>query len=407
MNARFGRWLFKNLLILRGESSYARIRLIRSALLIAIVMIPLVLALIFMDGMMRGITDKYIMLQDGHIQLYHREPLVDDPEMFKEMDARIISGDYVVAGHGIIYSRDATAEIRIKGVDQSYFNESRMAQLTFTDPPFQNRQGNLASVMVGSAVAERLGVEVSDRVAFMIVPDSTSMVVRPVLATISSIYSSGYHELDASLVFMDRGSALRYFPKQKNAYTEILVAPSAADYLHEIHQSIETYADYDENYATWDEFNGTVYQNFITSRQVILLVFLMILVVAGVYVASIAQELVQDSQQSIALYKTLGARNGQVRWAYFASVMVVTAIGMSIGVAGGLLIGTQLGFVLDLLGKSGIAGLQYYLLDFPVIISWDDILFISFAMFLISSVTVFLTLRRIRRISPLEMLQQD
>lgn len=407
MNARFGRWLFKNLLILRGESSYARIRLIRSALLIAIVMIPLVLALIFMDGMMQGITDKYIMLQDGHIQLYHREPLVDDPEMFKEMDARIISGDYVVSGYGIIYSRDATAEIRIKGVENSYFNKSRSAQLTFSDPPFENRQGTLASVVLGAAVAERLGVEVSDRVAFMIVPDSTSMVVRPVLATISSIYSSGYHELDSSLVFMDQDSALRYFPKEKNAYTEILVVPSAADHLPEVEQSIDTYTDYDGKYATWDEFNGTVYQNFITSRQVILLVFLMILVVAGVYVASIAQELVQDSQQSIALYKTLGARNGQVRWAYFASVMVVTAIGMSIGVAGGLLIGTQLGVVLDWLGKSGIAGLQYYLLDFPVVISWDDILFISFAMFLISSVTVFLTLRRIRRISPLEMLQQD
>lgn len=407
MKASFSRWLVKNLLLLRGEAGYARIRLIRSALLIAIVMIPLVLALIFMDGMMRGITDKYILLQDGHMQIYHSEVFLDDPQDFRKIDQRIISGDYVVSGYGIIYSRDATAEVKIKGVDSSYFNDSRSAQLSFSDDPFTDSTGNLASVIIGEAIADRLGVQVSDRVAFMVVPDSASMVVRPVLAIVSSIYTSGYHELDTSLIFMNRNSALRYFPKEENSYTEILVNSAASDFLADIHTMIEDHFKSDDEYATWDQFNGTVYQNFITSRQVILMVFIMILLVAGVYVASIAQELVQDSIQAIALYKILGARNPQLRWAYFFSVMTVTAVGMFVGVSGGLLIGSQLGVVLDLLGSSGIAGLQYYLLDFPVVISWADILFICLTMFCISSITVFLSLRRIRKISPLELLQQD
>ena len=407
MRIGFGGWLSKNLLFLKSESSYARIRLIRSAVLIALVMIPLVLALIFMDGMMRGITDKYILLQDGHMQLYVREPLFEDAASFSTIDSRIISGDYVVSGYGIIYSRDATAEVRIKGIDASYFNSQRLHQLTFSDEPFSEQQGNLAMVVLGEATAERLGVTVGDRVAFMVVPDSSSMVVRPVLATVSSIYSSGYHELDSSLIFMNLSSALRYFPKEKNSYTEILVSSEASDFLDTIYNEIDQHFDDNISYATWDTFNGTVYQNFITSRQVILLVFIMILFVAGVYVASIAQELIQDSMQSIALYKTLGAQNRPITWAYFTAVMVVTIFGMILGVAIGLLIGSQLGLLLDWLGSAHIAGLQYYLLDFPIIISWSDILFICFTMLFISSVTVFLSLRRIRRISPLELLQQD
>lgn len=407
MKARFSGWLLKNLLSMGKDSTYARIRLIRSALLIAIVMIPLVLALIFMDGMMKGITEKYILLQDGHMQIYHRDVLFTNPSAFQQIDQRIISGDYVVSGYGIIYSRDATAEVRIKGVDPSYFNDKRNSQLTFESDPFPQEQGSIASVILGAAIADSLGVGVGDRVAFMVVPDSSSMVVRPVLATVSSIYTSGYHELDSSLVFMNRVSALRYFPKEKNSYTEILVDVSASDFLGDIHSKIDEHFNTNDTFATWDEFNATVYQNFITSRQVILLVFIMILLVAGVYVASIAQELVQDSAQAIALYKVLGAGNPQLRWAYFLTVMTVTAVGMVMGVSGGLVVGSQLGFILDWLGRSGIDGLQYYLLDFPVVISWSDIVFICLTMFCISSTTVFLSLRRIRKISPLELLQQD
>ncbi len=44
-------------------------RLTSCMILIALVMAPLVCALIFSDSMMEGITSKYIYLSDGHIQL--------------------------------------------------------------------------------------------------------------------------------------------------------------------------------------------------------------------------------------------------------------------------------------------------------------------------------------------------
>ncbi|MEA5032352.1 MAG: FtsX-like permease family protein [Sphaerochaeta sp.] len=406
MNMRFGMWLSGHLLVPRGESKYARLRLVRSAALIAIVMIPLVLALIFMDGMMNGITDKYILLQDGHIQLQVADQLFDSQFAASSIDPRIASADYVVSGYGIVYSRDTTSEVRIKGVDLSYFNDQRMSQLEFSGDPLK-KEGSLAAVMLSTTIAQKLGVEVGQRVAFMVVPDSSSSVVRPVLANVTALYESGYHELDSSLLFMNRDDALRYFPKDRNAYTELLVFRDHVDDLGDVVASLESTLDKNFPYATWDEFNGTVYQNFITSRQVILLVFVMILLVAGVYVSSIAQEMIQDSMQSIALFKTLGATNSNLSWAYFCSVMVVTSIGMVAGVALGLLIGSQIGVLLHWLGNSGLAGLQYYLLDFQIVISWRDILAISLAMLLISSVTVRLSLGRIRKISPLEMLQQD
>jgi lipoprotein-releasing system permease protein len=406
MISSFGAFLVTTLVSLRKSHAYARARLIRSAILVALVMIPLILALIFMDGMMRGITDKYITLQDGHVQLYAREVLHDNPEDFSQYDNRIIRGDFVVSGYGIIYSRDTTAEVRIKGVDPSYFSDVRTAQMSLTGNPVEKAE-RLVAITLSEALAKQLGVSIGDRVACMVVPDSSTSVVRPILAQVTSLYQSGYHELDTSLVFMNRSDALRFFPQEKNGYTELLVDPTAVDDLTEIIEEIQENQEKRIPYATWDSFNTTVYTNFITSRQVILLVFMMILLVAGVYVASIAQELVQDSMQAIALYKTLGARNRTLYWAFFITVMAVTLSGMIGGTTLGVLLALRLGTLLQWLSNTGLAGLQYYLLDFPVVVSVPDILLICTAMLIISSVTVHLSLRRIRKISPLQLLQQD
>lgn len=402
MNGRFTFWLARHLMSM-GGSRYARMRLLRSMLLIAIVMVPLILALIFMDGMMQGITEKYITLQDGHLQIHHADELPAD--LFAS-DGRILSADHVAAGYGIIYSRDATAEVRIKGVDDSYFNEQRTAQMAIEGAPLV-KEGTIAIVMLSKTTARALGVSVGQRVAFMVVPDSSVAAVRPVLAQVVALYESGYHELDSSLVFMNREDALRFFPKEQHAYTEILVKRSAMQELASIASDINRKALASLPYATWDEFNSTVYQNFITSRQVILLVFMMILLVAGVYVSSIAQELVQDSMQSIALLKTLGARFTMILGSYYVTVMSVTAMGMALGVGAALAIGKRLGPFLRWLGRRGFSALEYYLLDFPVIISWVDIGKICLAMLILSSLTVQFSLRRIKRISPLELLQQD
>lgn len=402
----FSRWLFRHLITWGRYSQYARLRLVRFALLIALVMIPLILSVICMDGMMEGITNKYIMLQDGHLQLHWPEPISDDPSFLQQVDDRIESADYVVVGHGILYSRTTTSEVRIKGVDPSYFNEKRRSQFTFSGDIFA-KQGNLASVMLSRSTAQKLGVEVGDRVALMVVPDTAVAVVRPALATVSAVYSSGYHALDSTLLFMAREDALRLFPAKKNARTELLVKSEASDYLEEIELALEHYSGQQYQYATWDQFNQTVYQNFITSRQVIFFIFLLIMIVAGVYIASIAQEMVQDSTQSIALFKTIGATTRQLGVSYYCTVTLVTLIGLVVGIGVGIAIGSVLDDVLSLLGRSGIAALQYYLLDFPFVVSWTDIGGIFIAMLAIAGLAVWISLRRIAKISPLELLQQD
>lgn len=384
----FTNLLFKNLFKVR---TYNQKRLLRGALLIAVIMIPLNVALLFTDGMISSITQKYITLSDGHIQIYDKEFILDD--------SSIISGDYVVTGGAIIYSKEATKEVKIKGVDTSYFNKERIKEIKINGPTVE-KSTNLPSIMISSELSKELGVELDDRVAFMLLPDPSEKRVRPLLAQISSIYSSGYSELDSRLIFMNISDGEKLFTK--SGYWELLVDGD----LNKALINLEKINDKVLQYSTWDQFNISVYQNFITSRQVIFLILVLILLVAAVYIASIAQQMVQDSLKEIAILKMVGSTNKELFSFYFGSTMLTVGLGTVVGSLVGILIGLNMGPVLTYLSSKEIPFLNYYLLEFDLKVNWGDLIKIVVTMGLIATTTLYLSLQGIKKISPLHLLQQ-
>lgn len=384
----FTNLLFKNLFKVR---TYNQKRLLRGALLIAVVMIPLNVALLFTDGMISSITQKYIKLSDGHIQVYEKELTLDDKA--------IISGDYVVTGGAIIYSKEATKEVKIKGVDPLYFNKERIKEIKITGPTVE-KTSNLPSIMISSELAKELGVAIDDRVAFMLLPDPNEKRVRPLLAQISSIYSSGYSELDSRLIFMNLSDGQKLFTS--SGYWELLVDGN----LNNVLLNLEKTNDKTLRYSTWDQFNVSVYQNFITSRQVIFLILVLILLVAAVYIASIAQQMVQDSLKEIAILKMVGSTNKELFGFYFGSTMLTVALGTIVGSLIGILIGLKLGPLLSYLSSKEISFLNYYLLEFDLKVNWGDLIKIVVAMGTIATTTLYLSLQGIKKVSPLHLLQQ-
>lgn len=385
---------------------YEVLRLLRFSLLIIMLMIPLILSLIFADGMIDGITLKYILLQDGHIQLFHHEPLEENILQESDLNDSILSVDYVKGGNGVVYFEKNNREVFFKGVDDSYFNELRKQEFTLTaTEPLNDTSSRFARLYISHELATSLGVGVGDKVAIITLPSSQKMKVRPSLATVVGLFSSGYQKIDASLIFIDMDRATDLFID--SGKSEIIVANNYKEDVDAIaHELIDLY-NIDATYATYNDFNQAVYQNFITSRQVILFVFFVILLISSLYIASIAHEIVEDSKQSIAMLKVLGATNGQLILSYFLSMILLTTISIIIGVALGILLSSNVTYLLSLLQKSSLVGLQFYLLDFDITIPYLDILIISLTFITIATLFVLFTLRQIVKISVVEVLQQD
>ncbi len=369
-------------------------RLVGCLILVALVMAPLVCALIFSESMIEGITNKYIYLSDGHIQVSNT---TFDTENISSNEM-ILSADQVITGYGLMYSATGTSSVTIKGVASSYFNEDRLAQVTFETTELE--KSNLKGIAISRYTANKLKVEIGDRVALMIVPDTANAVPRPILVRIEAIFHSGYDQLDQILAFVDVAYAKTLFTAANASSFEILVQPEYMERLNEVVSSLEVPIHY---ISTWDQHNLSVYTNFITSKQMILIILLLVVVVAAFYTSSVAHQMIQDDIKPISIAKLIGMSDSMVRKSVFLSVCLVTFVGMVLGIILGISIGYLLGPVLSKLSNIGLESLSFYLLDFDVHIPWASVLLISACLLLLSNVAVWLTLRKTRQITPIQL----
>ena len=392
MNSFVLRWSAKRI--------FKRGRLTSCLILIALVMAPLVCALIFSDSMMQGITSKYIYLSDGHLQLNYngRAELEDfDASQYPEM---LYSADEVVTGYALMYSATGTSNVMIKGTAEDYLNEKRMDQITLNVAQVSdNASSNLRGIVISRATARKLQVDIGDRVALMIVPDNPDMVLRPILCRIDGVFYTGYDQLDSLLCFMDIDDARELYSENSSCSIELLVKGPYMEKLDEVSSAIGN----DYIVSQWNEHNISVYENFVTSRQMIFIILLLVVVVAAFYTASVAQQMVQDDITDIAISKLIGCSDAHVKKSAFLSVYAVTVIGMILGIILGLLIGCNLGPILTALSRMGLQSLSFYLLDFDITVPWLSILLISACLLVISYIAIRLSLARTRRISPIQL----
>lgn len=395
-------WMTRRLGLDKG--SRYRKRILNKSILLILVMLLLVLAQLFVSSMVKGIIDKYALLSNGHLQLFTAgEPEATMLERLEDENA-ISDVQVVIQGSALAYSNTETQMIRIKGVASDYFTPARLAQLHIrylADEESVNRHG----MMISSSMAKVLGVGLGDSLALMVVPDTSTTVVRPTLVMVEGIFDSGYKELDQQLCFISQSFAESLFPNPSSKYVELLVADRNADELLAVEQKIDPFIKQPHVLRTWSEAQPTLYANLMVSQQMILGVFIVVALLAGFFVMSIAQEFIQDDKHTIATMKLLGATYGAIRKIYFSIVFCMTCIALLVGLFLGVLIGMNMGPLLSLLAKQELPVLSWYLLDFTVIIPWRELAILVCVLLIVSVASVLLSLRRIQKITPMELLR--
>lgn len=361
-------------------------RLTGCMVLIALVMAPVVAALIFSQSMVDSMIEKFVRISDGHIQIsgssYENIP-----------DEYVLSIKKTVKGYALMYSATETASLQLKGVSE--INSDYLKLESIKD----NQKKNLNGVCISATTAEQLGVGLGDKVAMMVVPDTEHGVLRPVMLQVTSIYSTGYNQIDKNLAFIDYSYAIKLFESAESRITEIILKTEYQNELKKVKQSITT----DGFISDWQQNNISIYNNYIVSMQSILMVLIIIVVVAAFFTASVANQIVEDDSREIAFAKLLGSTDSNVRKSAFLSIFAVTLSGMAIGLCLGILIGMNLSPVLVFLSEKNILTLDYYLVDFKATIPWSNIGLIMLIMATVSAISVMISLRHTRKITPMRL----
>lgn len=194
-------------------------------------------------------------------------------------------------------------------------------------------------VMVGSRMAERMGLRVGDTVQ-LIAPKTTTTVLGAIPRLkdfeIVGLVDVGMFEYDNGTVYMPLEAAQIFFkkPEAVDGFELFIARPEEAD---GVARAVSHILDMRDFYVRdWKQANAHFLGALEVERNVMFLILTLIILVAAFNIISGMVMLVKDKTRDIAILRTMGASRGAV-------MRIFLMTGASIGV-----IGTLLGFVLGL-----------------------------------------------------------
>jgi lipoprotein-releasing system permease protein len=385
--------------------------------------------LIVSDGMIRGITDRYLELGTGHLQVYNRKNPVDIEDLAAALNRADLREQVPGLralwperqGLGILVGKKGKTGTTIRAVEPSFWEDGGSARYLVT------REGSALletdqAVLLGEDLARNIGAAVGDTIRIMTIrvsPESRN-IPRITPFKVQGIVSSGYRELDSLWCIMTYEAGKR------------ILSPELS-YSHLVMKLADPYGRAADNAAsslafalgpeylvfTWKELLRSQYSSYESTRQLLLFIMALIVLVAAVNVSSATSMLAIERQRDIAVLKAFGASPGDTSRVFLWGSLLTGAAGAAAGITLGLLIGCNinglirglertLGFFSRLFhgGEVRILDPGFYLETIPIVVDWTMVLLIGILTITSAVLASWIPARRAGKTIPVELLRK-
>ena len=428
----------KSLILPKSEKkSIARKSLFGAILCIGLSIVPLVVVTSVTNGMIDGMTERIIGLSSSHIQAFVSSGLVKvhRAETFVEYAKEMGKGTGVtnvypeVEISAIAVGKNSRSGIELRAVENDIFIRNKSFEKLFevldgSLSDFENYTdtSSRAPAVVGKKFAEDLELSVGD--VFRIITTRSvgdKLVPKLTSFTVSAIVSSGYQELDQFWVFIPLEAAYTNLYRETATYNIMYETPDAfAPDLVAIQNKLSKNFDRYANVYRWDQIHTAEFENFSSTKVMLVFVMMLIVLVATVNISSAIVMLVMERQKEIAILKSIGAKPHGITLAFLLAAL-------SCG-AGGLVIGLPVGILLTVFSNQLVHGLEhlvnffttlggggevhlmdpaYYLAEIPVEIPGIQIILIAVSVLILSVLVSYIPSRKAGREKPLDILRKN
>ena len=391
---------------------------------IAVSLIPIVVTLIVADGMIRGIMDRYLELGTGHLQVYNvlgSSGTKSAEEMIKNiMEVEGVRGVWQEQrGMGVLAGRTGRTGVTLRAVDPSFWDYSSGTEfLKIIDGSAKPQSER--DIVLGESLALEIGVGMGDTVRLMALRNNESgrMSPRTAAFTVSGVVSCGYNELDriwcitsiegGNRILTDTSSE-SYIIKIDDPYK------NAIDIRLKINEKLGS----GYNSYTWMDFLRSQHSSYETTRQLLLFIMALIVIVAAVNVSSATSMLALERQRDIAVLKVSGSNVTGIRDIFIFAGFLTGLCGAVIGISVGLLIGININLLIRSLEKllsffsllfngSEVKILDpgFYLETIPIIVDWGAVLLIGLFTIICSVLASWLPAHKAGKLKPMELLRK-
>ncbi len=297
---------------------------------IALSLVPVIVVLVVADGMIEGITGRYLEVDTYHARIV--PPAGGDTD-------RLLAAVRAVPGVTL-----AEVEVRSLGLLFSQEGLRTDAQVRFVDPDLLQRDAGLRrylsvegsfdlgsgkQAVLGRELADTLGVTTGDAVGLWVQGAPRVATVR-----IAGVYHSGYQHLDGTFAFMaapaaaELGAAgFRFLGvKVRDPFGELDTV------MEELGRLLPAQA----RLTGWFDLHRSAYRSFRATKVWLTLIMAVIALVATINVASALRMLLIERSAEMAYVRAMGGSGDQVGMAFLTVGLITGAAGGVVGVTLGL-----------------------------------------------------------------------
>ncbi len=427
------------------KKSSARRSLFGALLCIGLSIVPLIVVLSITNGMISGMTERIIGLSSSHIQAYVATNIneVSSAENFRAYAEELKKVDGVlntypeVSVTALAAGKSMRTGIQIRAMDKAIFTQNESFTKLFTVlegsvEDYANAPDDKAAkpAVVGQKMAETLKLHAGDN--FRIITTKTANgKVSPKLTSfkVCAIVTSGYQELDALWVFIPIEYAYSYLSLDTANYTVMIETPDAfATELVRIQRFMQKQFGKYANFYRWDQVHSAEFENFSSTKVMLVFVMMLIVLVASINVSSAIVMLVMERRKEIAILKSLGASPSGITLSFLITGMACGSGGVLLGLPVGLLASVnanqivqfvekivnmfaKAGYLLKGVPASEITAIKlmdpaYYLQEIPVDLPFAQILLIAAATILLSLIVSVIPAVKAGKEKPLDILRK-
>jgi len=388
---------------------------------IALSLVPIVVTLIVADGMIRGILDRYLELGTGHLQIINFQNRQNPEEALSYIEGLPgIRGVWSERqGLGVLLGSEGSRGAAIRAVEKSFWEDEGSMRYLITLEG-EGRLETDSDVLLGVELARLIGASVGSTVRIMTLRQSPGGHFVPWVTAfnVRGIISSGYQELDAMWCIMTLEAGKKILPETSAAHLIVKIDDPYGG-AESMARELRSILGAGFGVYTWRGLLRSQYSSLQSTRQLLLFIMALIVLIAAVNVSSATSMLVIERQKDIAVLKTSGAKPSLTSAIFLWGAFLTGLVGSLFGIAAGLLIGTNvngliravetiLSFFSGLFnaGPVTILDAAYYLETIPIIVNGSAIFLIGFFTILASVLASWIPARRAGKLKPIEILRK-
>ena len=417
-----------------GRGGRISTNLLGSILGIGLSLIPLVVVLEVADGMIEGITRRYLEVGTYHLQIrLAGDGNLDSYESLAEQVRQKTGVTQVILerqGMGLLYTEAGRGAVTVRAVPPSLYEEDGDFRKYFRILEGSFDLQTPDAVLVGREIAQKLKLSVGEQVKLLSVVSSAGRRSLPRVSTftVEGVFTTGYQELDKLWIYIPLRTGIRVLPGSSFFLGVKLSDPF--DRIGRQVRSLEEDLPGEAQLASWFDLERANYKSFQTTKALLIFVMALIVTVATINISSALIMVVIEKTEEIGILKAMGAHPQDITLSFMLTGVCVGVVGILLGLGVGLAVAVNINSVLagaELLVNHLVFGFQwlvspilelqspgpvrvfnteFYLEEIPIRIKMGELFAVAAASLLLSALAAFFPARAAARIKPLEVLRK-